>query len=147
MTYSEQLRQQYGFGTGDRIIVPKSEWNVVQHHAVFFGNMNGEAMVAENKEGHCVLLTPLDVFLADAGRITRIEPFTGTYQQQAFIMDRVNARLGRRYDRWNYNCEHFVNDVLHFRVESRQSDIGKAILGVVTVAAVGYGIATLVNRR
>ncbi len=147
MRYSEQLRRQYGFGTGDRIVVPKSGLNMVQHHALFFGNVNGEAMVAENKEGKCVLLTPLDVFLADAGRITRIEPFTGTYQQQAFVMDRVNARLGRRYDRWNYNCEQFVNDVLHGRVESRQADIGKAILGAVTVAAIGYGIAKLVNRR
>lgn len=147
MRYSEQLRQYHGFGTGDRIVVPKSGLNIIQHHAVFFGNVNGDAMVAENKEGRCVVLTPLDVFLADAGRITRIEPFTGTYQQQATIMDRVNARLGRRYDRWNYNCEHFVNDVLHFRVESRQSDIGKAILGAVTVAAVGYGIARLISRR
>ncbi len=147
MRYSEQLRRQYGFGTGDRIVVPKSGLNMVQHHALFFGNVNGEAMVAEKKEGKCVLLTPLDVFLADAGRITRIEPFTGTYQQQAFVMDRVNARLGRRYDRWNYNCEQFVNDVLHGRVESRQADIGKAILGAVTVAAIGYGIAKLVNRR
>lgn len=147
MTYSEQLRQQYGFGTGDRIVVPKSGLNVVQHHALFFGNVTGEAMVAENKEHRGVILTRLDLFLAEAGRITRIEPFLGTYQQQAFIMDRVNARLGRRYDQWNYNCEQFVNDVLHGRVESRQADIGKAILGAVTVAAIGYGIAKLMSRR
>lgn len=147
MKYSEQLRLQHGFCTGDRIVVPKSGWEIIQHHAVFFGNMNGEAMVAENKEGRGLVLTPLDVFLADAGRITRIVPFIGTNQQQAFVMDRVNARLGRLYDRWSYNCEHFVNDVLHFRVESRQSDIGKAILGAVTVAAIGYGIAKLVSRR
>lgn len=147
MTYSEQLRRQYGFGTGDRIVVPKSGWNVVQHHALLFGMVNGEAMVAENKEGRGVILTPLDVFLADAGSITRIEPFSGTYQQQAFVMDRVKARLRRRYDKWNYNCEHFVNEVLHFKAESRQADIGKAILGAVTVAAIGYGIAKLVSRR
>ncbi len=147
MTYSEQLRRQHGFGTGDRIVVPKSGWNMVQHHALFFGNVNGEAMVAENKEGRGVILTRLDLFLADAGRITRIEPFLGTYQQQAFIMDRIKARLRRPYDQWNYNCEQFVNDVLHGRVESRQAEIGKAILGVVTVAAIGYGIAKLVSRR
>lgn len=147
MTHSEQLRRQHGFGTGNRIVVPKSGWNMVQHHALFFGNVNGEAMVAENKEGHGVILTRLDQFLAEAGRITRVEPFLGTYQQQAFIMDRVNARFGRRYDEWNYNCEQFVNDVLHGRVESRQADIGKVILGVVTVAAIGYGIAKLMGRR
>jgi hypothetical protein len=147
MTYSEQLRQQYGFGTGDRIVVPKSAWNVIQHHALFFGNMNGEAMVAENKQGRGVILTRLDLFLADAGRITRIEPFTGTYQQQAFIMDRVKARLRRPYDKWKYNCEHFVNEVLHFKAGSRQADIGKAILGAVTVAAIGYGVVKLMSRR
>ncbi len=147
MTYSEQLRRQHGFGTGDRIVVPKSGWNMVQHHALFFGNVNGEAMVAENKEGRGVILTRLDLFLVDAGHITRVEPFLGTYQQQAFIMDRVNARFGRRYDKWNYNCEQFVNDVLHGRVESRQADIGKAILGAVLVATAAYGMAQLVTRR
>lgn len=147
MTFSEQLRRQYGFGTGDRIVVPKSGWEVIQHHALFFGNINGDAFVAENKEGRGVILTRLDLFLSDAHRITRVEPFTGTYQQQAFIMDRVKARLRRPYDKWRYNCEHFVNDVLHFRTESRQADIGKAILGAVTVAAIGYGIAKLVSRR
>lgn len=147
MTYSEQLRRQYGFGTGDRIVVPKSGWDIVQHHAVFFGKANGEAVVAENKEGRGVILTRLDVFLADAGRITHIEPFVGTSQQQAFIMDRINARLGRRYNKWKYNCEQFVNDVLHGRVESRQADIGKAILGAVVVATAAYGIVKLVDRR
>ena len=146
MTCSEQLRRQHGFRTGDRIVVPKSRWEIIQHHAVFFGNVNGEAMVAENKEGRGVVLTPLDVFLADAVQITRVHPFTGTYQQQAIMMDRVVARLRRTYDRWNYNCEHFVNDVLHFRVESRQSDIAKAILGGVMVAAAVYGLAKLVRR-
>lgn len=147
MTDSEQLRLQHGFCTGDRIVVPKSGWEIIQHHALFFGNVNGEAMVAENKEGRGVVLTPLDVFLTDAGRITRTVPFTGSYQQQAFVMDRVNARLGRRYDKWIYNCEHFVNDVLHFRVESRQSDIARTILGGVVVVAAAYGLAKFVSRR
>ena len=120
MTYSEQLRQQYGFRTGDRIVVSKSGWNIVQHHAVFFGLANGEAVVAENKEGRGVILTRLDDFLADAGRITRIVRFSGTYQQQVAVMNRVKARLGRRYDLWKYNCEHFVNEVLHFRAMSPQ---------------------------
>lgn len=147
MTYSEQLRRQYGFGTGDRIVVPKSGLNIIQHHAVFFGNVNGEAMVAENKEYRGVILTPLDLFLQDAGRVTRIEPFAGTYQQQAIVIDRVRARLRRPYDKWRYNCEHFVNDVLRFRVESRQSDVGKAVLGGVLVVAAAFGIARLMSRR
>ncbi len=147
MTYSAQLAAQHGFGTGDRIVVPKSGLEIIQHHAVFFGMANGEALVAENKEGRGVILTPLDLFLADAGRITRIEPFSGTYQQQAVIMDRVVARLHRPYDQWNYNCEHFVNDVLLFRAESRQADIGRSILGGVVIAAAAYGIVQLVGRR
>ena len=147
MTYSQQLAAQHGFVTGDRIVVPKSGWNMVQHHALFFGLANGEAIVAESKEGRGVILTRLDVFLADAGRITRIEPFVGPYQQQAFIMDRVKARLGRRYDKWQYNCEQFVNDVLQGRVESRQADIGKGVLGAVVVAVATYGIVKLVSRR
>lgn len=137
MTYSEQLRQQYGFRTGDRIVVPKSGLNFVQHHAVFFGNVNGQAMVAENKEGQCVVLTPLDVFLADVIRITRIESFTGVYHEQVAVMQRIQERLGRRYDRWKYNCEHFVNEVLHLRSISPQ------VKAVGTVAAVAGGLYLL----
>ncbi|MBK6627132.1 MAG: hypothetical protein IPK70_00060 [Flavobacteriales bacterium] len=147
MTYSLQLAQQYGFGTGDRIIVPKSAWNMVQHHALFYGiGQNGHALVAENKEGRGVILTRLDVFLADAGRITRIIPFSGSYQQRVAVLDRVNARLGRWYDTWKYNCEHFVNEVLHFRTESRQADIGKALLGGAAVVAGIYGLVKLLSK-
>ena len=82
MTYSEQLRRQYGLGTGDRIVVPKSGLNIVQHHALMYGSQFGHALVAENKEGRGVILTRLDHFLADAGRITRIIPFAGSHRQR-----------------------------------------------------------------
>lgn len=79
MTYSEQLAAQHGFGTGDRIVVPKSGWNVVEHHAVLYGKLNGEVMVAENKEGRGVVLTRLDQFLAEARVIKRHIRFSGSY--------------------------------------------------------------------
>ena len=137
MTYSEQLRRYHGFGTGDRIVVPKSGLDIIQHHAVFFGNANGEALVAENKEGRGVVLTRLDQFLAEARLIKQHIRFSGTYQDQLVIMDRISARLGRRYDLWRYNCEHFANEVLHFRAISPQ------VKTVGTVAAVAGGLYLL----
>jgi hypothetical protein len=52
-------------------------------------------------------------------------------------MDRVSQRLGRRYDLWKYNCEHFVNEVLHFRAISPQ------VKAVGTAAAVAGGLYLL----
>lgn len=137
MTYSEQLRQHYGFGTGDRIVVPKSGWDVVQHHAVFFGMVDGEAVVAENKEGRGVILTRLDQFMADARIIKRHIRFSGNHYDQMVVMDRIRERLGRRYDLLKYNCEHFANEVLHFRAISPQ------VKAVGTAAAVAGGLFLL----
>ena len=59
MTYSTQRAAQHGFGTGDRVVVPKSGFNIIAHHAMFYGyGHNGEALVAENKEGRGVILRP-----------------------------------------------------------------------------------------
>ena len=59
MTYSAQRAAQHGFGTGDRVVVPKSGFNIIAHHAMFYGHgHNGEALVAENKEGRGVILRP-----------------------------------------------------------------------------------------
>ncbi|MBS1941270.1 MAG: lecithin retinol acyltransferase family protein [Bacteroidetes bacterium] len=137
MTYSQQLAVQHGFGTGDRIVVPKSGWNIVEHHAVLYGNLNGEVMVAENKEGRGVVLTRLDQFLSEARAIKRHIRYTGSYQDQLMVMDRVSKRLGRRYDLWKYNCEHFVNEVLHLRAMSPQ------VKAVGTVAAAAGGLYLL----
>ena len=139
MTYSAQLAAQHGFGTGDRVVVPKSGFNIIAHHAMFYGyGHNGEALVAENKEGRGVILRPLDQFLAEAKKIKRHIPFVGSYQERVALLERVHSRLGRQYDLWNYNCEHFVNDVKHRRVFSRQIQIfiGCAIAIVLVVVFV-----------
>ena len=95
MTYPTQLATQHGFGTGDLIVVPKSGFNIIAHHAMFYGyGHDGEAMVAENKEGFGVILRPLDQFQAEAKRIKRHIPFVGSYHERVALMERVNLRLG-----------------------------------------------------
>ena len=44
-------------GTGDKIVVPKSAFNIIQHHAVYLGkNYFGQEILAENQIGNGVQL-------------------------------------------------------------------------------------------
>lgn len=110
---------------GDRIVVPKSFFNLVQHHAIFLGYSNGHYWFIENKEGHGVRKITAEVFFAGVDRITRIEKFQPkwNYSREDLARYALN-KLGVSYHLTRYNCEHFANQVQHQRVESKQANVG-----------------------
>lgn len=113
--------EQLGLRPGDRIVVPKSEWRLVEHHAIYLGkDSNGKHLIAENKIGIGVRLVSASDFFKDVIEITRVEPFTGSYAERKKVVQRSLARLGLPYSLINYNCQHFANDVLVNRIESAQ---------------------------
>jgi hypothetical protein len=108
---------------GDRIVVPKSLFNLVQHHAIYIGVENGVHYFIENKDFIGVRVVSAEVFFNGAPSVTRIEKFMpsagyGRYDLKRFALSKVN--LG--YHLTNYNCEHFANEIQHGHKRSVQVD-------------------------
>ncbi|MBL7773413.1 MAG: hypothetical protein JNM95_11170 [Chitinophagaceae bacterium] len=108
---------------GDRIVVPKSDLRVVQHHALYLGkNHQGVSLIAENKIGFGVRLVSLEEFFSTAIEITRIERFQGTSHDRKMAILMVLNKLGKPYNLINYNCQHFANEIQHGKIRSEQVD-------------------------
>lgn len=117
-----------GIQPADRIVIPKSNIKLVQHHAIYLGQNNeGVDLIAENKIGFGVRLVTADEFFKGVIEITRIERFTGTNSERRVAVQRALEQLGRPYDLINYNCESFSNHVQHNEISSRQVGAGIAI--------------------
>ena len=114
------------FNTGDRLIRTKGGV-FSNHHALYVGWHNGYELVAENQRGYGVRYIRLNDFLAE-GKLVSIERFTGNEYQRQSIVPKINTMLGRGYDLVRYNCEHFVNEVLHGLPKSKQIETA-AVLG------------------
>lgn len=124
---------------GDRIVVPKSGLRLIQHHAIYLGqNHKGQHLIAENKIGMGVRVVTAEEFFRDVIEITGIERFTGSNSERKKTVQKALSKLGLPYNLINYNCQHFVNDVLQNRVESEQ--VGKAVLFGVVLLFVGLFI-------
>ncbi|WP_029277847.1 hypothetical protein [Pedobacter borealis] len=96
----------------DRIVVPKSDFQLVQHHAIFLGNdQKGDSWFAENIIGKGVLFTKADFFLKNSPKITRIEKFPGNENERRIAIDRAISMKGKKYNLFNFNCEHYSNMV------------------------------------
>jgi hypothetical protein len=129
---------------GDRIVVPKSAWNMVQHHAIFVGYWDNQYWFIENKEGHGVRIVSAAVFFAGVERVTRTIKFVPrhNYSRNDLYAYALTKR-GRAYDLWNYNCEHFANEVQHRVIKSAQSENGRGIAVLGIAALVIAGLASL----
>ena len=116
--------------TGDRLIRAKGK-TIIRHHVIYMGYFQEGHLVAENQERYGVRYIPLNQFLEE-GTLTKVEYNHFDENVQVNIIDRVNQRIGKAYDLLNYNCEHFVNDVLKGVAESKQ---------IKAAFAIGVGIA------
>ncbi|HCQ12750.1 lecithin retinol acyltransferase family protein [Flavobacterium sp.] len=125
MYLEQNLVNRYGLEPGDRIVVPKSSWNLVQHHALYLGyNMNGEHLICENVIGIGVVLTRVSDFFKDVKSITRIEKFKGNSLERKNVVQKALQKLGQPYSLINYNCESFCNDILFNKPKSLQVQTG-----------------------
>lgn len=120
-----QLIRQFNLEPGDRIIVPKSLFGLVQHHALYLGyNEYGEHLICENVIGVGVKLTRVEDFFSDVESVTRVEKFHGNNFERRQIVQKGLTRLGKPYSLINYNCESFCNDVQHNVIKSAQVSVG-----------------------
>jgi len=126
---------------GDRVVLPKSGLDLVQHHAIFLGLSNGHYWFIENKDGIGVQVVDSETFFLGSEKITRIERFQprAGYSRPDLVEYALSLR-GKGYELLKYNCEHFCNDVQHRTVSSNQANIGVGI-GIAAGLALLIGIA------
>jgi hypothetical protein len=126
---------------GDRIVVPKSSIQWIQHHAIFLGYENGQYWFIENKEGIGVRVVSADIFFTGVSHITRIVPFNPRYGYGCEeLLEYALSKRGKGYHLTNYNCEHLANDIQNHVVKSSQATTGVAI-GIFSLALLIGAIA------
>lgn len=134
---------------GDEIVLPKSEFRIVQHHAVYLGqNQAGQDLIIENNVGYGVKLTRVEDFFPADGAVTRINRFQGTPAQREAVVKKAISSLGRSYDLINFNCEHLSNEIRNGSARSRQVEkVGWGIAGILLGLVVFGGNSTSKRRR
>jgi hypothetical protein len=119
---------------GDRIVIPKSQMGMVQHHALYIGtNSSGEDLIIENKIGYGIRIVTAKDFFSECIGITKVERFCGTNQERRSRIERALSMVGVPYDLITYNCEHFANDIQHGIARSRQIETGLLALAIAAV--------------
>ncbi|MDP1801492.1 MAG: hypothetical protein Q8L81_09080 [Bacteroidota bacterium] len=132
---------------GDRIVVPKSTWDLIQHHAIYLGYWNNQYWFIENKEGYGVRIVCADVFFAGVNKVTRINKFTPRYNySRNDLYNYALTKQGRRYDLLKYNCEHLSNELQHHVVKSKQASTGLG-LGLLALGLFIAGVASESNNN
>lgn len=117
---------------GDRVVIPKSLFDLIQHHVIYLGYVNGESWFIENKDGIGVRLITAGDFFTGVEKITRIERFIPTlkYTREDLFHRALNL-IGEPYHVWNDNCETLANYLQHGKKHSGQIDFVKNLLVVV----------------
>lgn len=142
MCTENDLVNHYNLKPADRIVVPKSGLKIVQHHALYLGyDEYGRHWIAENKFGIGVTVTRVNDFFRENPHLTRKEAFSGSGAERKAAVQKALRLHGQPYNLINYNCEHFVNHVVHDKISSGQVAVG-ALAGVALVV----GIFALLGR-
>ncbi|MCZ2250035.1 MAG: lecithin retinol acyltransferase family protein [Bacteroidia bacterium] len=109
----------------DRLVIPKSGLNLVQHHAIYLGKDNyGKRMYIENAIGKGVQVVNEAYLFRGAYELTRVERFTGNQYQRNAAVQSAMQLIGKPYDLLNFNCEHYANAVQHRKSYSKQVGVG-----------------------
>ena len=117
----------------DRVTVPKSRFNMVRHHGIYWGKDTvGQHWFIHNHHiAGCVAFVTAEEFLKGISRgEARVYHFSGDGRSRQEAVRQAESMLGRPYDLLSYNCEHYSNEVQYRKPESRQVATG------VTMAAV-----------
>jgi Lecithin retinol acyltransferase len=112
---------------GDRLVRTKGGI-LSKHHVLYAGFWNDNHLIAENQIGFGVRYITLDQFLNE-GKLNRVEYNNYNETSQIEIINRINKKVDTGYSLLEYNCEHFVNEILTGIAESKQIKNG-LVLGV-----------------
>jgi len=122
---------------GDRMVRTKGGV-LSKHHVLYAGFWDNQHLIAENQIGYGVRYITLNQFLNE-GEIERVEYYNYNEDSQTKIIHRINQKVGTSYSLLNYNCEHFVNEILTGIVESKQIKTGIALGIGFTLCLLAFG--------
>ena len=124
----------------DRLVLPKTGVGLIQHHAIYIGMDNrGTRFYIENALGTGVQLVNENHLFKDGYKFTRIEPFKGNQEQRNVAVKLAQQLIGKQYDLFYFNCEHYANVIQHNISYSKQVTNGLWI-GLFAVL-VGIGLS------
>lgn len=106
---------------GDEIVVPKSNWNFIQHHAIYIGyDRLGTHWIIDNNVNEGVRLITVDTFFSQVIQINAINRFKGTNDERKALVKKALASIGQPYSLIDFNCQHFTSEILTGKRESYQ---------------------------
>jgi len=113
--------QHYNLKPGDEIIVPKSGFNIIQHHALYLGyDEDGTDWIIENIISIGVRLIAADDFFHINPKINEIRRFVGTNAQRRQLVEKALREVGAPYNLIVYNCQHFTSEMKTGKAQSKQ---------------------------
>lgn len=128
--------QHYGLQPADRIVEPLFQTGVTKHYSIYLGeDFSGQEWIAENHKTKGVQIIPAKNFFSQTKQIVRIEKFNGSNQARKEAIQRALRLAGKPYNLLNYNCEHYANEVLTGRPESKQ--VTNAFVGLFALIVLG----------
>lgn len=132
-----KIIKKYSIRPGDEIVVPKSNWNLVQHHAIYIGyDYNGTDWMIENNVNAGVRLITADDFFNQVIQINAINRFKGTNAQRKALVQKALVSIGQPYSLINFNCQHFTSELLTGKRESYQvQNVFAVLLAAVVIGA------------
>jgi hypothetical protein len=111
--------------TGDKLSRQKN--GIITHYGIFVRFPNGQCFVAENNVDSGVQFVTFQKFL-NGEKFYNVKPFSGTELQRKQIIPSINRKIGTPYYVFSYNCEHFVNEILHGVLKSPQASFATGAL-------------------
>ena len=128
----------------DRIIVPKSNLGIVQHHVICLGkDENGERFYIENAINKGVRIINEATLFKNGYEVTRVETFNGSRKQRREALEFALRLIGKKYDLFNFNCEHYANAIQYNKIYSDQVNKG---IGIALIALFLFAITTNFNN-
>jgi uncharacterized protein YycO len=133
--------KKYNILPGDEVVVPKSSWNLIRHHAVYLGYDNkGIDWMIENNVDEGVRLITADAFFKQVIQINAINRFKGTNAERKALVQKALASVGQPYRLIDFNCQHFTSELLTGKRVSYQ------VQNVAAIAVVAVIMGLLISE-
>ena len=126
--------RQFNLQPGDSIVVPKSDWKIIEHYIVFLGcDEYGNEWCAENHNVSGVRIVLAKEVLTGIVQVNRVKRFKGNKYERKAAVQKALAKAGKPYSLINYNCEHFSNEIQTGIPSSSQAGWGIGIVAAISL--------------
>jgi hypothetical protein len=134
--------KEYGLQPGDAIIAKKRLVGVFDHFIVYMGIYSGNYLfIANDATGGVKWFSEYEVAaLVPNFEPVRVRKFEGNFVQRQWALTRAKEEIGKKYDLFNFNCEHLANYIQYGIRESKQvqgwGNLAAIVAGVFIVGAI-----------